>query len=357
MAAGSGELELGRRADRPFLSIVVTAYRRRQFLLEAVRSIAAGSADPSSYEVVVVKDFSDPEVDAELMRIGPRVRLITEDFPRVGGSLARGVREAQGDVIAFLDDDDRFAPEKVATVLQQFRNSPGLGFFRHAYRAIDAEGAPVPSWEEFRPVPPASRSFLPHADPADGVAWIFRFSPHVNVSTMAIRTELLRPWLEAMSTILTSQDCFLFVTALVSGSEVRVVRDRLSDYRVHPSVSHAAIAAGTEDLDLRDTARSLATAEVISGIAAGRPGHPLAVRFARAFLLEVRTNVFLLDPTARLAVRDWLGLARSAVARRQKYLLVPWLFCLYRWCAPRRAAASYQRRRARRLRTAASAGP
>ena len=344
-------------AASPFLSVVVTAYRRRQYLLEAVRSVVASPLDPATYEVIVVKDFSDPSTDSELVRLGPHVRLVTVDLPRMGDSLARGIEESRGELLAFLEDDDRFLPDKLSAVVARFRADPTLGFLRNAYRAIDAEGRPVETWERFRPVPSTGRTLDPRKMAGGDLPWVFRFSPNVNVSSMAIRADVVRPWLDALRTVTAALDSFLFTTALVSDRTLRVEPERWNEYRVHASLSHSAIEDTSGRLDLRDTARSLPTARVMAHLVRQRPGHPLAERFCRAFELEVAVTIFLLDPTASLGPDEWLAFLRSALARRQRYLLVPWLYCLYRWVSPRRAIEAYRRRRSRTLRLAAAAPP
>ena len=222
MSSGPEAPGRGPASGRPFVSVVVTAYRRRQYLVEAVRSVVATSLAPSEYEVVVVKDFSDPAVDSELSRLGPNVHLITIDLPRMGDSLARGVEAARGEVVAFLEDDDRFLPGKLEAVAARFHADANLGFLRNAYHAIDAEGRPVGTWENFRPTPPAVRTFDPRVERPGDLPWVFRFSPNVNVSTMAVRAELLRPWTESLTRVTAALDSFLFVTALVSDRSVRV---------------------------------------------------------------------------------------------------------------------------------------
>lgn len=341
----------------PFLSVVVTAYRRRQYLLEAVRSVAASPLDPTTYEIVVLKDFSDPSVDAELLALGSPMRIVTVDLPRMGDSLARAIEESRGEVLTFLEDDDRFLPGKLVSVERSFRTDATLGFLRHAYRAIDAQGLPLGAWERFRPVPPTGRTLDPRRMVRGDLPWVFRFSPNVNVSTMAIRADVVRPWLDALRSVTAALDSFLFTTALVSDRTLRVESERWSEYRVHASLSHSAIEETSGELDLRDTARSLPTAHLMARLAHQRPGHPLAEKFVRAFELEVAVNIFLLDPAATLGPDEWLAFLGSAIARRQRYLLVPWVYCLYRWVAPRRAVQAYRRRRRRTLRSAAAMPP
>jgi hypothetical protein len=100
-------------------------------LEEAVGSAAAAGAD----EIVVVRPYRDP-----LGAWEGRYRDVptTEESP--GGKHAAGVEAAIGDVVALLDDDDRWRPEKVATVRERFSSRPDLVFLDHAYDVVDDSG-------------------------------------------------------------------------------------------------------------------------------------------------------------------------------------------------------------------------
>ncbi|EQD61443.1 glycosyltransferase, partial [mine drainage metagenome] len=87
------------------LSVIITAYRRRSFLREAVESTLDQTLPRSQYEILVIKDWVDAEMDPWLRQNS--VRVIHDEEPRVGGMLATGIAQARGDVISFLDDDDR----------------------------------------------------------------------------------------------------------------------------------------------------------------------------------------------------------------------------------------------------------
>lgn len=97
----------------PFVSVVIPAYDRPDFLDRAVRSILEQTY--RDYEIVVVDDGSEPP---QFDRLDPGVRdaIRYRRKPRGGGASARnvGIRMARGSLIAFLDHDDRFLPEKLA---------------------------------------------------------------------------------------------------------------------------------------------------------------------------------------------------------------------------------------------------
>lgn len=337
----------------PGITVVVNAYRRRTYLREAVQSVLDQTLPAVDYEIVVVKDFPDDELDRWLAGLGPGVRVVTEDHPGVGAGLARGAEVARGEIVAFLEDDDRFHRDKLRGTVECFHADSRVGFLRNASSAIDAEGRAIPSWEKLRPAPSENRTLDPLRGSGNDLPWVFRYAPNINVSTMMFRTETLRPRLGTLRQVAGAVDSFLFVVAAASGRLLAVRRDRWNDYRVHPSLSHASFAAGNESADLRDLLRSRDTGELMESVL--RDGAPsrFARRFVTSFRLEVEVTIFLLDPSARFSLGQWVGLGRTALWRRQRYLLVSWAFCLYRWLAPTRAARAYRTRRTTGLRRAA----
>lgn len=100
------------------VSVVIPTLGRPQRVVCAVDSALRQSYAP--LEVIVVVDGPDPETVRVLRGISDeRLRLIVLD-ENVGGSEARnaGVREASGEWVAFLDDDDSWAAEKLELQMQ-----------------------------------------------------------------------------------------------------------------------------------------------------------------------------------------------------------------------------------------------
>ena len=54
------------RVEKPFISVIVTAYNRKEFLLQAVSSALRQTLPREYYEVIVVKNFEDEEIDRQL---------------------------------------------------------------------------------------------------------------------------------------------------------------------------------------------------------------------------------------------------------------------------------------------------
>jgi len=55
---------------RPFISVIVTAYNRREFIRDAIKSVINSTLPEGEYELVVVKNFRDEYVDNIVKKIG-----------------------------------------------------------------------------------------------------------------------------------------------------------------------------------------------------------------------------------------------------------------------------------------------
>jgi hypothetical protein len=338
----------------PFLTVLVTAYRRKNYLRAAVQSVLEQTIPRDQVEIVVFKDFADPDLDAWLGSLGPSVRTVTEDLPLIGQMLVRGLELAHGSVVCFLEDDDRFRPTKLENIAELFRGDPGLGYVRNSYDAIDAQGTPMPSWEGFRPQPPRTVTWGPGRERVS-IPWLYRYGGYINLSTMSLRTSVGRRWAPWLRRLPASSDVVLFILALASDVAVRIDSNRWNEYRVHPSTSHPVLASGNEALDLRDVQRSLAAAEVLRAALTQTqvPANRVSRLIGESFRLESVVVEFLLDRAGHLSFNDWLRFAPWFARRRQPYLASLWFYCIYRWLLPERAVLAYRARRHGDLRRSA----
>jgi glycosyltransferase involved in cell wall biosynthesis len=108
--------EAGRRDAPPLVSIVVPTRDRPELLTTTLRSIVRQQAVP--IEVVVVDDASTDTggVRAVVDRLADRrIRIVRQPVPEgVSAARNRGLEAATANWIAFCDDDDLWAPDKLA---------------------------------------------------------------------------------------------------------------------------------------------------------------------------------------------------------------------------------------------------
>lgn len=116
--------------DRPLVTVVVTTYDRPEYLRRAVRTVEAQTYAP--IELLVVDDCSPTPASETLRGVSPDVtafEVLRHDTNRgANGARNTGVEAATGEYIAFLDDDDRWVPEKLARQVETFeRAGPDVG--------------------------------------------------------------------------------------------------------------------------------------------------------------------------------------------------------------------------------------
>lgn len=108
----------------PLFSVILPTYNRAAQLQEAIQSVLHQTFE--EFELLVVDDASTDDTQKVIERIdGVRVRYLLHSTNR-GASAARntGIREAQGDFLAFLDSDDRWHPTKLEKQVEKLRRVP-----------------------------------------------------------------------------------------------------------------------------------------------------------------------------------------------------------------------------------------
>jgi glycosyltransferase involved in cell wall biosynthesis len=103
--------------DTPLASVVVPSHNRARLLERTLRSILAQQL--VDLEVIVVDDGSTDDTAAVAAAAGARVTVCRNAYPAgVSTARNRGIAAARGDWIAFCDDDDLWAPDKLARQLE-----------------------------------------------------------------------------------------------------------------------------------------------------------------------------------------------------------------------------------------------
>jgi glycosyltransferase involved in cell wall biosynthesis len=112
------------------VSVVVTCHDEAGTIEQAVRSVETQTISALVGEIIVVDDGSRDGSRAVLERLESEIeKLRVIETPGVGPSAARNraVLEANGQVVAFLDGDDFWTPEKLERQLPVFEHNPSIG--------------------------------------------------------------------------------------------------------------------------------------------------------------------------------------------------------------------------------------
>jgi len=230
----------------PYISVIVTAYRRRQYLYNALLSLKAQTLSRNKYEVVVVKDFDDLQIDNLIKDMGWKSVYSDEEYQ--GRMYLNGLKEANGDVITFLDDDDTYMPNRLEYVYNTFTNNSDIGYLHHSHRQVGVDGNVSPVFEAEMP-----RNLIPQSELkltwdminrysergySDPILYIFRsyrVHPDVNSTSIAVKRELLERHASLLNELYYGPDCFFFASAITDKATMFFSDAKLSTRTYHGS--------------------------------------------------------------------------------------------------------------------------
>jgi glycosyltransferase involved in cell wall biosynthesis len=125
----------------PKISVILPVHNRADVLPRAIESVL--DQELREFELIVVDDGSTDDSAQVAQSFGDdRIQLIRLDHNR-GGNVARnqGIRAAGAPLIAFLDSDDRYLPNKLAWVAAEFERRPKLDLLVDSFIKVQPPGA------------------------------------------------------------------------------------------------------------------------------------------------------------------------------------------------------------------------
>jgi glycosyltransferase involved in cell wall biosynthesis len=124
-------------------SIIIPTYNYASYLPQAIQSALNQTHQP--VEVIVVDDGSTDDTPQVAASFGDAIRYIRQPNAGLSAARNRGIQEATGDLLVFLDADDLLDPTMVEVSLAawaQLRPQPAL--VAHVPRRIDEHARPFP---------------------------------------------------------------------------------------------------------------------------------------------------------------------------------------------------------------------
>lgn len=209
---------------RPFVSVLVDTYNHERFIEQAIASVLEQDFPATDREIIVVDDGSQDRTPEIVAKFVPRARLIHKLNGGQGSAFNTGIPQCQGEIVAFLDGDDWWAPEKLKQVVAAFSENPGVGLIGHGITEVLAIGA---RRNELIRESPHFRIDSPLG------ARLFRLrKSFLGTSRMAYRAEILRRIGPVPESLTIQADEFLFTLGALF-SEVLILRDSLTFYCLH----------------------------------------------------------------------------------------------------------------------------
>ena len=135
----------------PLITVVIPCHNGERYLEETLASVLHQTWRP--IDVVVVNDGSTDNSAALAERLGDPIRVVSQSQRGPAAARNCGIATARGDLIAFIDQDDLWVPEKLTMQMAAFEADPALdvcvGYiqrFRDTAHGRVKRGKPVPGY-------------------------------------------------------------------------------------------------------------------------------------------------------------------------------------------------------------------
>ena len=193
----------------PYISVIITAYNRKEFLLNAIKSVLNQTIDKKYYEIIVIKNFREQNIDDFINK--NKIIGIVSNQESLIGKLVEALNIARGTVISFLDDDDLFFENKLGIVYKKFRKDNNIIYYHNCYVPINTNGKTI------------------------NVNKV-NIDPDFNMSSISIKKSIVK--INNADKINMLQDTLMYLYALESNEKIINGREKLTYYMVHNSASN-----------------------------------------------------------------------------------------------------------------------
>ena len=154
--SSSGPIE-GNEVKR--ISVVIPAYNQGHYLGDAIQSVLDQTYQ--DFEMIVVDDGStDNTRDLATSFRDARVRYVYQENRGLSAARNTGIQHTTGPFVTFLDSDDFFLPNALASLVTALERNPEIGFVAGQTVVIDEDGQPLGEVMEARPPDDGSELLL-----------------------------------------------------------------------------------------------------------------------------------------------------------------------------------------------------
>ena len=205
----------------PLVTVLIDTYNYGQFIEEAVESVLAQEFPREQREILVVDDGSTDDTAERLEKYGDEIRYVRKLNGGQASAFNVGFAKARGEIIATLDADDLWLPQKLRRVCEVFEENPEAGMVYHRtylWRGGD-QTAQDNYFVEVSGHVPENRVFL------------LRY-PMVGTSCLAFRRNALSKLLPVPEALRSQADAYL-TALIIFVAPVAALPEFLAKYRIH----------------------------------------------------------------------------------------------------------------------------
>jgi len=209
---------------RRIVSVLIDTYNHERFIERAITSVLEQDMPMDGVEILVVDDGSADRTPEIARRFEPRVRLLQKSNGGQASAFNAGIPECHGEIVAFLDGDDWWAPQKLRRVLEAMKQDPEAGIIGNGITEVLENG------DEHSEVLHETPRF--RINSLQGAQIFRRRKSQLGTSRMTVRADILRKILPVPESIVIEADEYIFTLAAAL-SVALILGEPLTFYRIH----------------------------------------------------------------------------------------------------------------------------
>ncbi len=232
----------------PFVSVLIDTYNHERFIEEAIQSVLSQDFPAAEREILVVDDGSTDRTPEILAKFASQIRILRKSNGGQASAFNHAIPECRGELIAFLDADDWWVPDKLTRVTSAMAAEPEIGFVGHGIITVFPDGT--------RRTDILRDGFCFQANALPGAKLFRRRCAFMGTSRMTVRRTLVREIFPIPTEIQIQADEYIYTLASVL-TPTRILPEPLTFYRVHAGNGFYVLNADPQKL--RHKQQSLAT--------------------------------------------------------------------------------------------------
>ena len=210
---------------QPYISVIVTAYNRKEFLKDALESLLMQNLPEDQFEVILITNFEYNTEDYKFLRI--KHKVMEGSFREY---LVNGVELSEGQIICFMDDDDIFMENKLNNVRKIFQTYPEVDYYRHNFKEVDYNLKPI--WRNS--VKHVKKTiFTTSSLFKNNLIYLTFNEVFFNSSTIAFRKPIFQTGIDKSFSKDGAPDLMLWIIAIINANAIYIDKDEFSLYRIH----------------------------------------------------------------------------------------------------------------------------
>jgi teichuronic acid biosynthesis glycosyltransferase TuaG len=211
---------------KPLVSIIMPVYNSELFIKKSIRSVLLQTY--KNWELIIIDDGSTDnsiEIIRDFEQKENRIKLITQKNSKQAIARNNGIKNSNGQIIAFLDSDDLWFPQKLEICISQFEKDIDLIFTDSYMFENDNESIDVANLKKFGV---GDCYFEGHKS-----LKLFLKQNQIPILTVLLKKRILESVKGFDWDCVPAEDYDLWIRLLKNGFKFKSIKDSLSLYRIN----------------------------------------------------------------------------------------------------------------------------